>query len=284
MRAAFRPGLRAAACGALLSAASLVAAVTPVAAPLELERLTTTELVQRIAGGATTVLVPIGGTEQSGPAIVLGKHNARARALALRIAERLEQTLVAPVIAYVPEGSVDPPTGHLRHAGTIGIPVAAFEATLEGAAESLALAGFRDIVLLGDHGGYQSSLQRVADRVNAAWRRKGRGGGQPPRVHALGEYYEAASRGFADRLAAQGYARREIGEHAGLADAALSLALDPSGVRVGRGADGRPQVSAQPDRDGASGDPRRATGVLGEAGVQLVVDRSVAALRQRLAR
>jgi hypothetical protein len=39
---------------------------------------------------------------------------------------------VAPVIAYVPEGSIDPPTGHMRGAGTISIPAGAFEQTLEG--------------------------------------------------------------------------------------------------------------------------------------------------------
>ena len=89
-----------------------------------LEELTSTELRDRIAAGTTTVLVPIGGTEQNGPHMVLGKHNVRVRWLAARIAERLGHAVVAPVIAYVPEGAIDPPTEHMRWAGTISVACA----------------------------------------------------------------------------------------------------------------------------------------------------------------
>src|SRR5450755_1830626 len=117
------------------------APVAQAAASVFLEELTWTELRDDIHAGKTTVIVPIGGTEQSGPHMALGKHNVRARALAGRIAESLGNALVAPVIAYVPEGSIDPPAGHMRFAGTISIPESAFEATLEGAARSLRQAG-----------------------------------------------------------------------------------------------------------------------------------------------
>ena len=80
------------------------------------------------AQGASTVVVPVGGTEQNGQHIALGKHNARVRALAGRIARALGGTLVAPVVAYVPEGSVSPPTGHMRFPGTLTVPEDAFEA------------------------------------------------------------------------------------------------------------------------------------------------------------
>src|SRR6185295_20050544 len=78
-----------------------------------LEELTWTELRDAITAGKTTVIVPIGGTEQSGPHMVLGKHNVRARVLAGRIAEQLGNAVVAPVIAYVPEGSITPPAAHM---------------------------------------------------------------------------------------------------------------------------------------------------------------------------
>jgi len=52
-----------------------------------LEDLTWTELRDAIRAGSTTVIVPAGGTEQNGPHMTLGKHNARARLLAGRIAE-----------------------------------------------------------------------------------------------------------------------------------------------------------------------------------------------------
>src|SRR6202453_5451835 len=96
-----------------------------------LEDLTWTELRDDIAAGKTTIIVPIGGTEQNGPAMALGKHNRRVKLLSERIAVALGNALVAPVIAYVPEGSLNPPSGHLRFPDTIGVPEAAFETLLE---------------------------------------------------------------------------------------------------------------------------------------------------------
>src|SRR5690242_20768350 len=87
----------------LACALAAPALAAPGPASVYVEDLTSPELRDRIAAGATTVLVPIGGTEQSGPHIALGKHNVRARVLAGRIAQGLGNTLVAPTIAYVPE-------------------------------------------------------------------------------------------------------------------------------------------------------------------------------------
>src|SRR5688572_10309737 len=120
-----------------LAATVQVAQAQQLPAPVHLEELTWTELRDRVKSGATTVIVPIGGTEQNGPAMVLGKHNVRVKVLAGRIAAGLGEALVAPVLAYVPEGAIDPPTAHMRFAGTLSIPEAAFESTLEHAARSL---------------------------------------------------------------------------------------------------------------------------------------------------
>src|SRR5260221_8620060 len=123
-----------------------------------LEDVTWTELRDAIASGATTIIIPAGGTEQSGPAMALGKHNIRVKALAGKIAEALGNAMVAPVIAYVPEGNINPPTEHMRFPGTITVSDQAFEQVLEQAARSFKLHGFRDIVLIGDHGGYQADM------------------------------------------------------------------------------------------------------------------------------
>jgi creatinine amidohydrolase len=229
-------------------------------APLQLEALTWTELRERIAAGTTTVLVPIGGTEQNGPHMALGKHNRRAVLLAERIAERLGDTLVAPVVAYVPEGSIEPASEHMRWPGTISVPAPAFETMLEAAARSLQRAGLRHVVLLGDHGGYRASLERVARRV--------------PGVTAPPEYYRAASSEFAAALRAQGYTEAEIGSHAGLADSALMMALDGALVR-------RP-IAAPQTGDGVRGDARRATPEIAQAAVAHIVTATAAAIeRQR---
>jgi creatinine amidohydrolase/Fe(II)-dependent formamide hydrolase-like protein len=227
---------------------------------LQLEALTWTELRDRIAAGATTVLVPIGGVEQSGPHLALGKHNRRALLLAERIAARLGAALVAPVVAYVPEGSIDPPTEHMRWPGTISVPAPTFESTLEAVARSLQRAGFRHVVLLGDHGGYRASLERVARRV--------------PGVLAPAEYYRGATADLESALRAQGFSDAEIGSHAGLADTVLMAALDDSLVR-------RPIAAPQPG-DGVRGDARRATPALGRAAVEHIVTTTAAAIeRQR---
>ena len=112
----------------VLFAFSAAAAAAEVPRSVLLEDLTWPELRERVAGGATTIIVPIGGTEQNGPHMTLGKHNARVKALAERIATELGNALVAPVVAYVPEGNVNAPTGHMRFPGTITVPDAAFEA------------------------------------------------------------------------------------------------------------------------------------------------------------
>ena len=113
--------------------------------------------------------MPTGGTEQNGPHMAIGKHNVRVKALSAAIARALGGTLVAPVLAYVPEGGLTPPTGHMRYPGTITVPEPVFEGVLEAAARSFAVQGFRDIVFLGDSGGNQAGQAAVARRLNRAW-------------------------------------------------------------------------------------------------------------------
>src|SRR5215469_11472765 len=233
-----------------------------------LEELTWTELSDQIRAGKTTVIVPIGGTEQNGPHMALGKHNLRVRYLSEKIARALGNALVAPVIAYVPEGAIAPPTAHMRFPGTITVPEEAFQKTLEYAARSFKLAGFHDIVFLGDHGGYQRDERAVADRLDKEW------AATPVRAHAIEEYYRASKTGFASVLKSKGYSEGEIGVHAGLADTSLTLAVDPRLVRTDRLQSG----------DGVRGDPRRASAELGQLGVDLIVARTVDAIRQATVR
>jgi creatinine amidohydrolase/Fe(II)-dependent formamide hydrolase-like protein len=256
----------------ILSGLSVGAPASAAAPPasLHIEDMTWTELRDRIKAGTTTILVPIGGTEQNGPHMVLGKHNVRARVLATRIAQRLGNAAVAPVMAYVPEGAIAPPAAHMRFAGTVSISDAAFESVLESTARSFCQHGFRDVVFLGDHGGYQTSEVRVAAKLNREW------AAQPAcRVHALVDYYRATQGAYVDGLKARGFSAEEIGTHAGLADTALALAVEPTLVRqdlLGQ--------SAKPlAKDGVYGDPRRATAELGKPGIDAIVETSVTQIK-----
>jgi len=238
-----------------------------------LEELTWTELRDLIAAGKTTIIVPIGGTEQNGPNMALGKHNLRVKALSEKIARALGNALVAPVIAYVPEGSVTPPTEHMRFPGTITVPDETFEKVLEYAARSFKLHGFRDIVFLGDHGGYQKDDKLVADRLNKEW------AATPVRVHAVAEYYRVTQTEYVQALKSRGYSQEEIGTHAGVADTSLMLAVDPRMVRADRLASAPKPETA----DGLYGDPRRSSAELGQLGVDVIVTQTVAAIRKDIA-
>src|SRR5262245_40141833 len=190
-----------------------------------LEELTWTELRDLIAAGTTTVIIPIGGTEQNGPHMALGKHNVRVKALSEKIARALGNAVVAPVLAYVPEGSLRPATGHMRFAGSITTPDDVFQRVLEAAARSLTLHGLRDVVLLGDHGDSQAGQKAVAARLNHEWARG------PVRAHAIETYYRASESEFRQLLRARGYRDAELGSHAGLTDTSLTLAIEPRLVR-----------------------------------------------------
>jgi creatinine amidohydrolase len=263
----------------LLSLAMLLAPITgaraDASASVFLEDANWTELRQDIASGKTTIIIPVGGTEQNGPLMALGKHNVRVRALSERIAQTLGTALVAPVVAYVPEGSISPPTEHMKFPGTITVSDQTFEDVLASAARSFKLAGFTDIVLIGDHGGYQSDLATVAERLNKEW------AATPVRAHFIAEYYRSSLGEYAHALIAHGARERDIGIHAALADTSLMLAVDPSLVRKDQLQAGKPVGPA----DGVyGGEPTGATAELGQLGVDLIIRNTVEAIRKATTR
>ncbi|MBY0355646.1 MAG: creatininase family protein, partial [Rickettsiales bacterium] len=97
---------------------------------------TSPELQEAIAQGTRTILIPTAGTEQNGPYLPLGKHHFVVHEAAQAIAKSLDKTLVAPILDYVPEGTISPPQGHMRFAGTLSLQEATYEAVLEDTARS----------------------------------------------------------------------------------------------------------------------------------------------------
>ena len=235
-----------------------------------LEDLTWTELRDAVAAGKTTIIIPVGGTEQSGPLLALGKHNVRVHFLAGKIAEGLGNAIVAPVMAYVPEGNIFPPTEHMKFPGTITISDHVFEQILESAARGFRQNGFKNIVLIGDHGSYQSDFAVVANTLNKQW------SGTDVKVHFIRQYYRAAQDDYAAALLSHGVKQGEIGTHAALADTSLMLAVDPQMVR----SEGLASASHLGAADGIyGGDPTRSSAELGQLGVNLIVRQSVEAIR-----
>lgn len=151
-----------------------------------IEDMTWMDVRDAMKGGKTTIIVPTGGIEPSGPWLTLGKHNVVLRTTCEAIARKLGNALCAPIIPLVPEGSLDPPRGHMDTPGTISMREETFEAMLTDVAQSMKAHAFENIVLIGDSGGNQRGQKAVADALNARWNGK-------PVVAHIPEYYDNAS-------------------------------------------------------------------------------------------
>lgn len=223
-----------------------------------IEELTWLEVRDALKAGKTTVIIPSGGTEQKGQHMAMGAHNVLVHYMAGEIARRLDKALVAPVLQYVPEGNIEPPTSHMRMAGTITLPMEHFQKVTEWAARSFKTHGFTNIVLIGDSGGNQAGLKAVAELLNREW------AGSGTRVHHASDYYEG--HGFDTWLVSQGETKENIGGHAGLDETSLVLAVNPNLIRKDKLA---------PNASGASGDPRRATIAYGKKGLEMRIEATV---------
>jgi creatinine amidohydrolase/Fe(II)-dependent formamide hydrolase-like protein len=236
------------------------------------EDLTFDEIRDRIQGGARNVIIATGGTEDNGPHMVLGKHNIVVAWTADRIARALGNTLVAPVIAYVPEGAWEPATGHMQRPGSLSLPEdKGFTTLLEAAANSMRGSGFRNIIFIGDSGGNQSGLKAAADKLNAAWQ------GTGVRVLYVPDYYAKAhadqERYIVDNL---GIPADQIGGHANVMDTSELMFVDADMVRLER-------MEVGNATNGVSGDPTQATPQLGRIFLQMKIDNAVAQIRQLMA-
>src|SRR5438105_7810730 len=67
-----------------------------------MEDMTWLEIKNAMNAGKTTVIVPAGGLEATGPFVTLNKHQNMLRGSTNMIARKLGDALVAPVIKYVP--------------------------------------------------------------------------------------------------------------------------------------------------------------------------------------
>ena len=240
-----------------------------------LEELTWTEVRDALKAGKTTILLPTGGTEQNGPHMVLGKHNYIVKYASERIARRLGNALVAPVMAYVPEGDLETPTGHMPYPGTITLPNEHFMKVVEFAARSFKVHGFRDVVLLGDSGPNQQGMQAVAELLNKEWART------ETRVHFIPNYYTVGydlKGGFSVWLQSQGETLEAIGGHAGIADTSQLMAIDPTLIRMDKLAPGGDRKLT-----GVSGNPVRASVAYGKKGLDMKIDAALAQIESSMA-
>lgn len=187
-----------------------------------IEDLTWMEVRDAIQSGKTTAIVASGGVEQNGPYLVTGKHNVVLQAMTESIARKLGNALVAPIIAFVPEGDFDPPTGHMRYPGTISLSQETYKALLRDIASSLKAHGFEHVIFIGDSGGNQSGMKEVASELTARFRGK-------PGVHFIPEFYDYE--GLMTWLEEQGYPQVDQGLHDDFGITSIMMSVDPESVR-----------------------------------------------------
>jgi len=192
-----------------------------------IEELTYMEVRDRIAEGYSTAIISTGGIEENGPYLATGKHNVILRSVCPAIARELGNTLCAPVVGFVPEGNLDPPSGAMLFPGSITVRDETYHALLVDIADSLRVNGFKDIVMIGDSGGNQRGMKAVAEELNERWAETG------ATAHAVIEFYTP---GWEET---EKYTEEELGVKEGESDGhhddiwvtAMMMVSDPNSVR-----------------------------------------------------
>jgi creatinine amidohydrolase len=252
---------------------------------VDIELMTYPEIYSAIHDhGKTTVLVYNGGTEQRGPHAVLGGHTLMAHAIAPMIAKKLGNALVAPVLPFSvnPAGGVD-----ARMPGGIELSPDLFQKVNEAVVDSMVKNGFKNIVLMGDHGGGQVELNTLATAMDAKY------GPQGTHVYFCGDLYEKSRQEFAGWLTSKGL---PLSNHAGISDTSTMLYLQPERERWVRRlykttlgdpvlpAGQQPNPNAARVNNGVSGDPRPSTAEIGKLVVDMKVNNAVAEINRLIGR
>lgn len=192
-----------------------------------IEALTYMEVRDRIAAGATTAIIATGGTEQNGPYLVTGKHNVVLEALCPAIAQDLGNALCAPIVPFVPQGNIDPPSGAMLFPGSFSVSDSTYHGLLDDIASSLKQHGFKDIVLIGDNGGNQSGMKTVAETLNKRW------SGTGVRAHFVSEFYVEgwdATEDYTEEVLGVSESKSD-GHHDDIWVTAMMMVTDPESVR-----------------------------------------------------
>lgn len=192
-----------------------------------IEELTWMEIRDAIAAGTSTVIIATGGIEENGPYLATGKHNLILEAACPAIAQALGNALCAPIVKFVPEGNIDPPSGAMLYPGSISLSDATYEALLTDIARSLKQAGFSDIVLIGDSGGNQRGMANVATRLAEMWQ------DDSTSIHFVREFYDPGwveTEQFTERELGVAQSRND-GYHDDIWVTAMMMVTDPDQVR-----------------------------------------------------
>lgn len=251
-----------------------------------IEDMTWTEVRDAIAAGKTTAIYYAGSIEQNGPGVALGKHLFIAHYLAAKIAEQLGNALVYPTMPFAPTGDwgvtkpgvIDPSkkTGHMQFSGSVNVSEGTFAAVAHDVALSAISAGFKNVVLMGDHGGGQKTLSKVAEEMNKEWAPSG------IHVYYIPDLYYKEKNSMKDYLQKHGIPEDR---HAGTDDTSELMYVDkmvndgtPRWIRREKLVNSRGN-----DDTGVNGDQTKATLEMGKIFTDAKISFAVKEIRQLIA-
>jgi creatinine amidohydrolase len=211
--------------------------------------MTWPEVAEAVGAGATTVVLPLGATEQHGPHLPLGTDTIRAAALADRLAERLGPgCLVAPPLPF---GCSDE---HSGFPGLLGLGHETLAHVVLDLARRLTGWGIRRLVVLSAHGGNGEALGLAV----ALLRRE-----LPDLEVRTKGHLETVSPALLEVARRDGIPANDVGLHAGEGETSEMLNLRPGLVRLDYCA------------PGFTGDMEAVLGKLRGAGLRPVTDNGV---------
>jgi len=191
-----------------------------------LEELTWLDVRDAMRAGKTTIILPTGGMEQNGTYLATGKHNYVMRAMCEAVARKLGNALCGPNVAFVPEGSIDPPSGHMHYPGSISVSEQTFQTLLTDIANSYRVTGFSNVILIGDSGGNQRGMREVANTLGAKW------AGTKSHIYHIPEFYDDFNKVVEYIEKTYGWKQVSDGSHDDALITAILLTVDPSYARM----------------------------------------------------
>jgi len=124
------------------------------------EKMSWVEVKERI-NPSTVCLIPIGSIEQHGPHLNLDTDTFNVYEFALRAAQRLDNTLVTPPVAFGCSAN------HINFPGTISIRLNTLKELLKDIATSLVYHKIKKIIFLVGHGGDITATNAAAEELRA---------------------------------------------------------------------------------------------------------------------
>lgn len=244
----------------------LIATTARAQSSVYIEDLTSPEVQHYISTGKTTAIIYTGSTEQNGPHMAIGKHNFIARYIAGAIAIKLGNALVYPTLPFAPTGDLAAKTGHMKFAGSVSLAPQTYRAVVRDVALSALDAGFKTVVIMGDHGDGQDLLASAAGELDGAWKTRG------ARVFYIPDLYYKAKQQARAYEAARGI-RNDV--HAGTDDTSELMSLDGNHrwIRADK-------LSSGSLANGVNGDPTKASVALGNIFVGYKIDAAVNQIRK----